>query len=158
MRIPYTPGFCDLHGEEEYSVERDEILNCSLSLSTTPAPLPTLLTSWLADRPFKEEQHYFNLKHWIDVLNKLDDMLECIVTGIQFYQKSSSFTFKEDDVDAIVKTSSNLSQEHKLKIEGQYQTIAILLPAAKVILRWTNCFLRCAFNKGVYNSVDVRPL
>lgn len=153
MRIPFTPGFCDLHGEEEYSLKRNEILNCSLSLSISPAPLPALLNSWLADRPFKEEQHYFNLKHWIEVLNKLDDMLQSIVTGLQYHRHCSSLTLKKDH--AIVVHAPIVSQEQNIKIEGQYQSMAILVPAARAILRWTSCFLRCSYNKGVYNSVDV---
>ena len=141
MKIPYTPGFCDLLGEEAYSIERNAILNCSSSLSISPAPLPSLLSVWLADRPFREEQDYFNLKHWIEVLNKLDEILESIVIALQH----QSLTEKDYDLpnaqlaDAVMKPS-----------------MSILVPATGVILHWTSRFLRCSFNKSVYSSVDVR--
>jgi len=142
MKILFQVDFDD--SQDAFSKEKSEILNCSFSLHDLHS-FPTLLLWWIENRIFRDEDDYFNLQLWIDVLNKLDSFMDLIIRTL---------SSRAEEINA----NSNSNSSTIDNFDDGFASNQDLFSASKITLQWISSFLSCSFNKIVFNSVDVSEL
>lgn len=122
-----------------YEDAKQCILSCSWSWNNW-----TAFNSALESSLSFSDDDYFNLRLWMHVLNKVDDVLNLLIEKLL---KSDDKGHLRDDWHLALPLNSNELME-----------FTNMVNTVKVILKWTSKLLTHSFNKNFYNSIDVRYL
>lgn len=124
--------------EPEFDHLRKKILECST------IELPAQLRSIMG--VFREDD-YPNFHVWISVFNRLDSIILSIISKfrVEFF-----LPFVWTEIFSMVTPES----VERAKTECEFTDADAALDALKTILRWTRCYTKQAFNKGVYGSLE----
>lgn len=149
MKILFQEDYDD--SQDDFLEEKQKIIDCPFSLHDLRS-LPEILMWWLEIRVFRNEEDYFNLRLWIDVLNKIDSAMDLIIRTLSARAEILESTNK------IGNSSSQQSPAGDCDSDNGFATDQDLISAAKILIKWTSSFLSCSCNKIVFNSVDVSVL
>lgn len=124
---------------EQDAFHQDRLLieHCTFSIDNMEELKNVLINSVIYNL---HEDHYFNVRLWIPVLNVLDDAL---LTLLKWMFRESDGIQNDEWYKALVPGSA----EHI-----QYFEVKSLL---EVIISWTSKLISHSYNNNVYNSAEV---
>ena len=144
MKIPFTvESFTSQHDGYEgfktciiaFTTRLDDLI----SNNNVAKELLRLLVTFNHDSP-----QLFDTKLWISVLNVLDSCMNIII--IEFGRDLQYAVI--DDKASISDMDEVINESIKIKINEALQLI-------RAILRWTSNFIKIAYSKEVYHSIEV---